>query len=188
MRWEKDGQQTVLAERFEGRRLNSPNDLVYKSDGSLYFTDPPALLQIFRPPEGGFGFKKEDDPRKELPFNGVYRAVDGKVQLLYKDLPLPNGIAFSPDEKYLYVNDSIRKLYMRFDVRPDGSVANGQVFCDMSQDSEPGVPDGMKIDEKGNVYATGPGGFWILSPEGKHLGTVRLQSRFLTSPGAIAMA
>ena len=173
VRLEHDGREVVLADRFEGKKLNSPNDLVYRSDGAIYFTDPPALLQIFRPPEGGFGFKTEDDPRKELPFSGVYRAHNGKVQLLYKELPLPNGIAFSPDEKYLYVNDSIKKVYMRFEVRSDGTIVNGQIFCDMSPDSEPGVPDGMKIDQTGNVYGTGPGGFWILSPEGKHLGTVR---------------
>jgi gluconolactonase len=105
MRLEKDGKRTVLADHFEGKRLNSPNDLVYKSDGSLYFTDPP------------FGLRKAaDDPKKELPFAGVYRWNNGKLQLLNKDFGAPNGIAFSPDEKYLYVNDSFTKTYWRFDV------------------------------------------------------------------------
>jgi gluconolactonase len=161
-RLEKDGKRTVLAAKYEGKRLNSPNDLVYKSDGSLYFTDPP------------FGLPKLDqDPQKELPFDGVYRWSNGKLQLLTKDLKGPNGIAFSPDEKYLYVNDSFAKTYWRYDVKPDGSIANGKIFVDMSSSKDEGVPDGMKIDQKGNIYGAGPGGVWILSPEGKHLGTIK---------------
>src|SRR5690348_14202916 len=161
-RLEKDGKRTVLAAKYEGKRLNSPNDLVYKSDGSLYFTDPP------------FGLPKLDqDPQKELPFDGVYRWSNGKLQLLTKDLKGPNGIAFSPDEKYLYVNDSFAKTYWRYEVRPDGSIANGKIFVDMNSSKEEGVPDGMKIDQKGNIYGAGPGGVWILSPEGKHLGTIK---------------
>jgi gluconolactonase len=163
-RLEKNGQRTVLADRYEGKRLNSPNDLVFKSDGSLYFTDPPA------------GLRKQgnDYPLKELPFNGVYLVKSGKVQLLIKDMPLPNGLAFTPDEKYFYVNDSIKKVIMRYEVQPDDTIANGQVFIDMTPDTAPGGPDGMKVDHKGNVYCTGPGGFWIMSPDGRHLGTVRL--------------
>lgn len=161
-RLEKNGKRTVLANKYEGKRLNSPNDLVYKSDGSLYFTDPP------------FGLPKLDqDPQKELPFDGVYRWSNGKLQLLTKDLKGPNGIAFSPDEKYLYVNDSFAKTYWRFEVQPDGSIANGKVFVDMSTSKDEGVPDGMKLDQKGNIYGAGPGGVWILSPEGKHLGTIK---------------
>jgi gluconolactonase len=161
-RLEKDGKRTVLANKYEGKRLNSPNDLVYKSDGSLYFTDPP------------FGFAKGDaDPHKELPFNGVYRLANGKLQLLTKDLKAPNGIAFSPDEKYLYVNDSTTKTYWRYEVRADGGIANGKVFVDMNANKEDGAPDGIKVDRKGNVYGTGPGGVWILSAEGKHLGTIK---------------
>jgi gluconolactonase len=161
-RLEKDGKRTVLANKYEGKHLNSPNDLVYKSDGSLYFTDPP------------FGLAKGDaDPHKEVPFNGVYRLANGKLQLLIKDLKAPNGIAFSPDEKYLYVNDTTSKTYWRYEVRPDGGIANGKVFVDMSANKEDGAPDGMKVDQKGNVYGTGPGGVWILSPEGKHLGTIK---------------
>jgi len=162
VRIEKNGKRTILADRFEGKRLNSPNDLVFKSDGALYFTDPTA----------GLG-KRDDDPKKELPFNGVYLLKDGRLQVLEKTFATPNGIALAPDEKYLYVNDTTRKLIMRYEVRPDDTVANGKVFIDMSADKAAGVPDGMKVDQKGNVYCTGPGGFWIMSPEGKHLGTVR---------------
>ncbi len=163
VRIEKDGKRTVLADRFEGKRLNSPNDLVFKSDGALYFTDPTAGLR-----------KRDEDPKKELPFNGVYLLKDGRLQVLEKTFATPNGIAFSPGEKYLYVNDTTRKLIMRYEVRPDDTIANGKVFIDMSADKAAGVPDGMKVDQKGNVYCTGPGGFWIMSPEGKHLGTVKM--------------
>ena len=161
-RLEKNGHRTVLASRYEGKRLNSPNDLVFKSDGSLYFTDPTAGLRL-----------QDKDPARELPFAGVYRVSKGKVQLLSKDFTRPNGIAFSPDEKYLYVNDTTKKIIMRFEVQPDGGVANGQVITDMNSDTAPGAPDGMKVDQKGNIYCTGPGGFWIMSPEGKHLATVK---------------
>lgn len=162
VRVEKDGKRTILADRFEGKRLNSPNDLVYKSDGSLYFTDPP------------FGLRKLDqDPAKELAFEGVYRWADGKLQLLNKDFKAPNGIAFSPDEKYLYVDDSASKTYWRFEVQPDGTLAKGKLFFDMSTSKDEGVPDGMKLDRNGNIYGVGPGGVWILTPEGKHLGTIK---------------
>jgi gluconolactonase len=163
VRIEKNGQRTVLADRYEGKRLNSPNDLVYKADGALYFTDPPFGLR-----------KRDEDPKKELPFNGVYLFKDGKLQLLDKTFTAPNGIALGPGEKYLYVDDSTKKLIMRFDVGPNDSVGNGKTFIDMNSDQAPGVPDGMKVDQKGNVYCTGPGGVWIISPEGKHLGTVKL--------------
>jgi len=162
VRLEKNGKRTVLADKYEGKRLNSPNDLVYKSDGSLYFTDPP------------FGLPKlDDDPQKQLPFNGVYRWSNGRLQLLSKDLKAPNGIAFSPDEKYLYVDDSFAKNYWRFEVQPDGSITNGKVFFDMNSSKDAGVPDGMKLDQKGNIYGVGPGGVWILSAEGKHMGTIK---------------
>jgi gluconolactonase len=161
-RLEKNGSRTVLASRYEGKRLNSPNDLVFKSNGSLYFTDPTAGLR-----------QRDKDPQRELPFTGVYRVAKGKVQLLSKDFTVPNGIAFSPDEKYLYVNDTVKKIILRFDVQPDGSAANGQVITDMTSDTAPGAPDGMKVDQKGNIYCTGPGGFWIMSPAGKHIATVK---------------
>lgn len=163
VRLEKNGQVTVLADRFEGKRLNSPNDLVYKSDGSLYFTDPPFGLPKFF-----------DDPRKETPFSGVYRVKDGKVTLLTKELSGPNGLAFSPDEKYFYLDnwDEKRKIVMRYEVQPDGTLANGMVFFDMTSAPGEDALDGLKVDEKGNLYVSGPGGVWILSPEGKHLGTI----------------
>lgn len=161
-RLEKNGKRTVLASRYEGKRLNSPNDLVFKSDGSLYFTDPTAGLRL-----------QDKDPQRELPFAGVYRLAKGRVQLLSRDFTRPNGIAFSPDEKYLYVNDTAKKIIMRFDVQPDGGVSSGQVITDMNSDTTPGAPDGMKVDQKGNIYCTGPGGFWIMSPDGKAIATVK---------------
>ena len=163
-RLEKDGHFTVLADRYQGKRFNSPNDLVYKSDGSLYFTDPP------------YGLEKQDkDPKKELPFNGVFRIAGGKVTPLIRDLTNPNGIAFSPDEHYLYVDNSEpQRLYMRYEVKPDETLGPGKVFYDLASTPGKNAPDGMKVDQKGNVYATGPGGIWIFSPEGKHLGTVKL--------------
>ena len=164
-RLEKDGTLTVLADRYQGKRLNSPNDAVYRSDGSLYFTDPPYGL-----------LKQDEDPAKELDFNGIYRWQEGKpLQLLYKEMSRPNGIAFSPDERYLYVanSDPNRKIWMRFEVQPDGTLANPTVFYDVTSVTEPGLPDGMKVDVNGNLYCTGPGGIWIFSPEGKHLGTIQ---------------
>jgi gluconolactonase len=163
-RVDKDRRVTTFIDRFEGKRLNSPNDLVYKSDGSLYFTDPPYGL-----------IKQDQDPAKELPFNGVYRYSNGNLQVLVRDLTRPNGIALSPDEKVLYVanSDEKRRIWMRYDVQPDGSVANGRVFHDVTSHADSGLPDGMKVDSAGNVYATGPGGVWIFSPEGNHLGTIK---------------
>ena len=164
-RMEKNGKLTVLANRYDGKRFNSPNDLVYKSDGALYFTDPP------------FGLPKyADDPRKELPYSGVYRvSPDGKqVRLLTTDLKGPNGLAFSPDEKYFYVDDwdLAHKVVMRYEVQPDGTLANGKVFFDMTSTKGQAALDGMKVDVKGNLYVTGPNGIWVISPEGKHLGTI----------------
>jgi gluconolactonase len=162
-RLEKDGKLTVLAARYEGKRLNSPNDAVYKSNGDLYFTDPP------------YGFPKEDaDPKKELKFNGIYRLSGGKLHLLNKEMTRPNGLAFSPDEKTLYVanSDAARKIWMKFDVLADGSIGNGKVFFDVTKETADGLPDGMKTDKAGNLYCTGPGGVWIFSPAGKHLGTI----------------
>ena len=161
-RLEKDGKLTVLADRFQGKRLNSPNDAVYKSDGSLYFTDPPY---------GVF-----DEKAKELDFQGIYRiSPKGKLQLLNKELTRPNGLAFSPDEKMLYLSNSDpdKKIWMAYDVSADGSLTHGRLFFDVSQEREDGLPDGMKVDTKGNLYCTGPGGIWIFSPQGKHLGTIK---------------
>ena len=159
-----DMKVTTVVDKFEGKRLNSPNDLIYRSDGSLYFTDPPYGLP-----------KQDDDPTKELKFNGVYRLANGKLQLLVKDMTRPNGIALSPDEKLLYVanSDEKKRLWMRFDVAANGSVSNGKVFADVTAEKEEGLPDGMKVDSQGNVYGTGPGGIWVFSPDGKHLGTIK---------------
>ena len=156
----------TLADRYLGQRLNSPNDAVYHSSGDLYFTDPPYGLE-----------KNVDDPARELDFQGVYRlSRDGRLTLLTKELSRPNGIAFSPDEKTLYVANSDRQrlLWMAYDVQPDGSIANGRIFCDATEwpGKRPGSPDGLKVDQEGNLFATGPGGVLVFSPDGTHLGTI----------------
>jgi gluconolactonase len=169
------GPITILADSYQGKKLNSPNDVAYKSDGSLYFTDPPYGLRT----------QQDTDPEKQLHINGVYRipgalahkagaAPDrAALQLLVSDLPRPNGIAFSPDEKYLYVSNSEpRKFWMRYDVKPDGTLTGGKLLYDDTSDKRPGAPDGLKLDERGNVYSAGPGGIWIFSPDGKPLGTI----------------
>lgn len=162
-RIEKDGKRTILAQRWEGKRFGGTNDLVVKKDGAIYFTD-------------GFGGMRgrEKDPTKELDFNAVFMLKDGKVTLLIKDMPATNGLAFSPDEKYLYANASNFKFVRRYEVKPDDTLANGRMFFDMSNDKSPGITDGMKVDTKGNIWETGPGpAIWIISPEGKHLGSIR---------------
>ena len=182
VRDEVDGSQTVLADSYDGKRLNSPNDLVYRSDGTLFFTDPP------------FGFPKAfNDSRKQLPFSGVYSLYKGKLQLVSKDLTGPNGIALSPDEKYLYVGNWPRsltgqelrkedervselgdshKVIMRYEVQPDGTLKNGKLFFDFTSAAGEDGLDGIKVDQKGNLYVSAPGGLWVISPEGKHLGTI----------------
>jgi gluconolactonase len=164
-RLERDGTLTVLTDRFEGHRLNSPNDLVYRSDGVLYFTDPPFGLPKFF-----------DDPRKELAFSGVYRLDQGKPKLLAKELTGPNGIAFSPDETMLYVSnwDAARKVVMQYPVRPNGDIGTGSMLFDMAGAPEEEALDGLKVDAAGNLWVSGPGGVWVISPHGKHLGTIRL--------------
>lgn len=175
-----EAQITILANSYRGKKLNSPNDLVYRSDGSLYFTDPPYGLRT----------QSDQDPEKQLNVNGVYRIpnatsrqagakpVSSNLQLLITDLTRPNGIAFSPDEKHLYVDNSEpKKFWMRYDVQPDGKLTNPKLFYDATSDQRPGAPDGMKVDEKGNVYSTGPGGVWIFTPEGKPLGVIELPEK-----------
>ena len=159
--------KTVLADRYGGRRLNSPNDLVYRSNGDLYFTDPPYGLA-----------GRDADPHKELAVNGVYRLdTRGRLTLLISDLTFPNGIAFSPDERTLYiqVSDPANAVWMAYDVQPDGSVARPRVFFDANalvRAGRKGLPDGMKVDRRGNIFGAGPGGVLVLSPEGRHLGTI----------------
>lgn len=166
-RIEKNGKHITLADRFNGKRFNSPNDLAYKSNGDLYFTDPPYGL-----------VGNVDDPKKEIPFQGVYRLKpNGEVTLLTDQMSRPNGLAFSPDEKTLYVanSDPKRAVWMAFDVKPDGTLGAGRVFFDatsMVGPAKKGLPDGLKVDAAGNLFATGPGGVLVFSPDGKHLGTI----------------
>jgi gluconolactonase len=160
------GGKRTLVDNYQGKRLNSPNDGCFKSNGDLYFTDPPYGLP-----------KLADDPLRELDFCGVFRlSVDGKLTLLTKDMTRPNGIAFSPDEKTLYVAQSDPKaaLWMAFPVLDDGTLGTGKVFADVTNNAGkmPGLPDGMKVDAKGNLFATGPGGCHVFSPEGKLLGRI----------------
>jgi gluconolactonase len=159
--------KTTLASRFEGKRFSSPNDLVFRSNGDLYFTDPP------------YGLRGLDrDPAKELPFNGVYRLTpDGALTAIVRDLTFPNGLAFSPDEHTLYVavSDGARPVVMAYDVRPDGTVANGRVFFDASallKAGRLGAPDGMRVDRAGNLFVAAASGVMVLSPNGKHLGSI----------------
>jgi gluconolactonase len=167
-RVEKDGTRTMLADRYEGKRLTCPNDIVVKSNGAIYFTDGAA----------GCLPKREDDPAKELPFHGVYLLKDGNLQLLDKDpggFP-PNGLAFSPDEKILYVNNGgplpNQRQIFAYDVQSDGTVKNRRLFIDFTGESGLGGPDGMKVDRQGDVYSTGAGGVWIVASDGKRLGQV----------------
>ena len=162
------GEQFVtIADKHDGKRFNSPNDLAIKSNGDIYFTDPPYGL-----PKG------MDDPAKEIPYQGVYRVTpDGKVTLLTKEMSRPNGIAFSPDEKTVYVanSDMDKPVLMAFPVQADGTFGAGAVFFDakpLVKKDHPGAPDGLKVDAKGNLFATGPGGVLVISPAGTRLGTI----------------
>lgn len=167
-----DGTRTTLADRYQGLRLNSPNDIVAKSDGAIYFTDPPYAVSagVIREP----GWWSKTVLGKQLSVNGVYRiAPDGALTLLVEDFALPNGLAFSPDEKTLYVDDSARAHIRAFDVLEDGRLANDRILLDMSSE-DAGVPDGMKVDAAGNIFCTGPGGIWVCRPTGALLGRVHL--------------
>jgi gluconolactonase len=165
VRVEPHGNVTVMADRYEGARLSSPNDLVYRSDGALFFTDPPfGLPGVF------------DDPAKELGFSGVFAVRDGEVILVTDELAGPNGLAFSPDERFLYVGnwDPERKVIMRYEIGADCVVRGASVFADLTAEPGEDALDGLKVDEAGNVFACGPGGVWILSPAGERLGLLRL--------------
>ncbi len=165
-RLEPDGRKTALAERYQGKRLNSPNDLVVTSNGDVYFTDPPfGLPRAFA------------DPGKELPFSGVYRlTAAGELTLLTSELRAPNGLAFSPSERTLYVSnaDRERAVWMAWGVRDDGTLTPGRVFFDATAwaRTRPGAPDGLKVDRDGHLFAAGPGGLYVFSPDGAHLGMI----------------
>ena len=182
-KYSKSQEIEILTDTYRDKRLNSPNDLTLHSDGSIYFTDPP------------FGVSEED---KVLEINGVYRYSEAKgLQLLSEDFDLPNGIALSPDESRLYVNDSRHSHIRVFDVAPDGTISNGRMFAQMKSEAQ-GSADGMKVDARGNVYSTGPGGLWIFSPEGELLQQVETprltnlawggsdwKTLYMTSPDAV---
>ena len=164
-RIESDGSRTVLVDQYRGMRLNSPNDSAWHSNGWLYFTDPPYGLA-----------QQENDPARELEYNGIYRlSPEGEIQLLESDQTRPNGIAFSPDQRTLYVanSDGAEKVWYAYDVMNDGTISNPRIFYDVNDQDTVGAADGMKVDVSGNIFATGPGGVWIFSPEGDHLGTIR---------------
>lgn len=163
VRVEKNAERTTLADNYQGKRFNGTNDVIVKRDGSIYFTDTFGGLR-----------KRADDPRKEIAINAVYRWKDGSVDQLITDMPNTNGLAFSPDESLFYVNAS-RDNYIRvYDVHQDGTLANGRMFADLRGHAEKGVTDGMKVDASGNVYVTGPGGIWIITPAGQHIGTIQV--------------
>jgi len=164
VRIEKNGLTTVMADKFNGKRLNSPNDLVYRSDGALFFTDPPFGLPKFA-----------DDPRREQPHFGVYSVKDGKVQLVSTDFTGPNGIAFSPDETFLYIGnwDTKKALVYRYPVNADATLGKAELLFDLTTPGAEDAIDGIKVDKAGNVFVSAPGGLWVLSPEGRHLGTLR---------------
>jgi len=158
----RDGKSyEILADRYQGKRFNSPNDVTHGPDGALYFTDPTLDLVAGQ--------------RQEIPFQGVYRLdAHGKVTLLTKDLEQPNGLAFSPDGRYLYVDDSAQKNIRRYHFHSDGTLSDGIIFGDENVEGSTAVPDGMKFDRQGNLYITGPYGIWVWNAHGKHLGTIVL--------------
>lgn len=165
-RLEFGGGKRTLVDNYQGKRLNSPNDLVYRSNGDLYFTDPPYGLP-----------KQADDPSRELDFCGVYKlSKDGKLTLLTRDITRPNGLAFSPDERTLYVanSDPEKAIWMQFPVKEDGTLGQGTLFYNVTNlvSQLPGLPDGMKVDRHGNLFAAGPGGIHVIGPDGKHLGRI----------------
>lgn len=156
-----DGKYTILADKFEGKKFNSPNDVIVGPDGALYFTDPTLDL-----PKG---------EKQEILFQGVYRLdKTGGVRLLTNELTQPNGLAFSPDGKHLYVDDSKQRNIRVYDMNPDGSLTNGRIFGTEPGGKGEGVPDGMRVDKSGNLYVTGPKGIWVWDSEGHHLGTIEM--------------
>ncbi len=164
-RMEPDGSTTTLASHYQGKKLNTPNDIVVKSDGSIYFTDPSNGIR-------NTGMECYDI-QKYIDYEAVFRLdlADGSLTLLLDDMINPNGLCFSPDESLLYINDTPRRHIRVFDVEPDGTISNGRLFAELFH-GDPGAPDGMKVDVEGNVYCTGPGGVWVTDPRGNHLGRI----------------
>jgi gluconolactonase len=162
-RIEHNGKRVTLTDGFEGKRFNGTNDLVVKKDGSIYFTDDTGGLR-----------KRDDDPRRGVQFSGVFMWKDGKTSAVIRDIPHTNGLAFSPDEKILYANGSRDRFLRAYDVQPDGTLTNGRMLIDLNNDPRPGITDGMKVDIKGNIWESGPGGIWIISPQGKALGHIQV--------------
>ncbi|MBN8937779.1 MAG: SMP-30/gluconolactonase/LRE family protein, partial [Rhizobiales bacterium] len=162
-RIEKNGKRTVLAGRYEGKRLNGPNDVVVRRDGSIYFTDTYSGLP-----------KLDKDPAKEMDVVGIYMLRNGRLTRLIDDIMSPNGLAFSPDETFLYVNGGRERFIRRYDVKADGTLGDSVVIADLDKEKAPGITDGTKVDAKGNIWTTGPGGIWVLSPIGKPLGVIPL--------------
>ena len=154
-----DGKYKILADRYEGKKFNSPNDVIVGPDGALYFTDPTLDLVA--------------GEKQEIPFQGVYRLdAKGNIRLLTKDLTQPNGLAFSPDGKHFYVDDSEQRNIRVYDVAHDGTLTNGRIFGEEPGGKDDGVPDGMKVDQNGNIFVTGPKGIWVWDAKGNHLGTI----------------
>ncbi|HTT05243.1 MAG TPA: SMP-30/gluconolactonase/LRE family protein [Steroidobacteraceae bacterium] len=162
VRLEKNGKLTELADNYEGRKFNGPDDVVVKHDGAIYFTDT------------FYGLRSNNAANKGIDFMGVFMIKDGKLSLVINDVKNTNGLAFSPDEKYLYVNGSQDKYIKRYEVQPDDTVTHGTMLIDMHEDKAPGITDGMRVDARGNIWSSGPGGIWVISPQGRHLGTILL--------------
>jgi gluconolactonase len=162
VRVETNGTRTVLADRWEGKRFGGTNDVVVKKNGAIYFTDTFGGLRL-----------REKDPARELDFNAVYMWKDGKLSLLISDIPNANGLAFSPDETILYVNGSRDRYVKAYEVKSDDTLGNGRMLIEMKDDPARGITDGLRVDVQGNLWETGPGGVWIITPDGKHIGTIR---------------
>jgi len=162
-RIEHSGRRVTLTDNLDGKKFNGTNDLVVKKDGAIYFTDDTGGLR-----------KRDDDPRRGLLFSGVFMWRDGKTSAVIKDIPHTNGLAFSPDEKILYANGSRDRFVRAYDVQPDDTLINSRLLIDLNNDSRLGITDGMKVDIKGNIWESGPGGIWIISPQGKALGHIQI--------------